>query len=350
MPNYSVDPRNFQFGNAFINGLDMAADNQRRNALVDIEKQQFGLQQRDQAMQEQLFASQQAQLAEAKQKEAGRVEGYKKLLKEFNLPEEIASDAEMPDLARELVKAKYKKQFGPGADGFGNVNPGEFDPASIDAYRKSGNYSDLRRIWAPPGVVVRDVAGVSTVVDPSNRLGRGVEAPLTTPDEVANNAALKEGATTTAGEGAKVQVAAQADLPRIESTASQTQKALRDLALSPAFNGIFGLEGKVPVIPGTPRADAMAKWGQIQGKAFLEAFNTLKGGGQITEAEGTKATSAITTLADRNQSPAAARQAIKDLMDVVNTAVANARKKAKQPQNKPAPAQGNGQWSIELAQ
>ena len=50
------------------------------------------------------------------------------------------------------------------------------------------------------------------------------------------------------------------------------------------------------VIGGTDAADFTAKLEQVTGKQFLQAFETLKGGGQITEIEGTKATQALANL------------------------------------------------------
>jgi hypothetical protein len=49
-------------------------------------------------------------------------------------------------------------------------------------------------------------------------------------------------------------------------------------------------------IPGTDVSDFNARLDQLRGGAFLEAFQTLKGGGQITEVEGKKATDAITRM------------------------------------------------------
>jgi hypothetical protein len=49
-------------------------------------------------------------------------------------------------------------------------------------------------------------------------------------------------------------------------------------------------------IPGTNARDFVATYDQAIGAAFLEAFKTLKGGGQITEKEGEKATAAMTRM------------------------------------------------------
>jgi hypothetical protein len=63
------------------------------------------------------------------------------------------------------------------------------------------------------------------------------------------------------------------------------------------FEGVVGLGFPgMRFVPGSPEADFDKKLKQVIGKAFLKAFNDLKGGGSITEKEGEKATDAITRL------------------------------------------------------
>jgi hypothetical protein len=62
------------------------------------------------------------------------------------------------------------------------------------------------------------------------------------------------------------------------------------------FKGAVGVGMGLRFIPGTSEKDFQAMHEQITGGAFLEAFKTLKGGGQITEKEGEKATAAITRM------------------------------------------------------
>lgn len=66
----------------------------------------------------------------------------------------------------------------------------------------------------------------------------------------------------------------------------------------PGFQDFVGATYKpgARFIPGTNASDFQGLHNQITGRAFLEAFETLKGGGAITEAEGTKATQAITRM------------------------------------------------------
>jgi hypothetical protein len=72
--------------------------------------------------------------------------------------------------------------------------------------------------------------------------------------------------------------------------------------------------------PGTDAADYMAIQRQLEGKAFLQAFDSLKGGGQITEVEGRKATEAIGRLSTA-QSDEAYLEALNELKGIAQTAL-----------------------------
>ena len=71
-------------------------------------------------------------------------------------------------------------------------------------------------------------------------------------------------------------------------------------------------------------ADTMARIEQIQGSAFLQAFESLKGGGAITEVEGKKAEQAIARLTAA-QSDEGFRAALQDFRDAISPAVERAR-------------------------
>ena len=57
----------------------------------------------------------------------------------------------------------------------------------------------------------------------------------------------------------------------------------------------------------------------------MQAFESLKGGGQITQIEGEKATAAITRIGERGVSPEAYRAALEELRQVYANAQARAR-------------------------
>ena len=58
---------------------------------------------------------------------------------------------------------------------------------------------------------------------------------------------------------------------------------------------------------------------QVQGGAFLQAFESLKGGGQITQIEGEKATQAI-VRAQQSQSEEGFKKSMNDFLSVLDKA------------------------------
>jgi hypothetical protein len=80
-------------------------------------------------------------------------------------------------------------------------------------------------------------------------------------------------------------------------------------------------------IQGTSAADFTAALKQVTGKQFLQAFETLKGGGQITEIEGTKATEALANLST-SQSEKQFRRALLAFRYEVGELVKIAKKRA----------------------
>jgi hypothetical protein len=70
--------------------------------------------------------------------------------------------------------------------------------------------------------------------------------------------------------------------------------------------------------------DTHARLQQVQGQAFLQAFQALKGGGAISEQEGARAQAALTRLADLGQSDTGYQRALfdarREIWDLVNLA------------------------------
>jgi len=129
----------------------------------------------------------------------------------------------------------------------------------------------------------------------------------------------------------------QATLAGAEQTLSVIDKALNH----PGRSTATGLSGQIDprnVIAGTDAMDFKSVIDQLQGKAFLEAFESLKGGGQITEVEGKKATDAMARLS-RAQSDAEFVQSLTDLGDVVSAGIERMGGKRRGPP-KPAPGAG----------
>lgn len=97
----------------------------------------------------------------------------------------------------------------------------------------------------------------------------------------------------------------------------------------PGFNSAVGFGLGERFVPGTSASDFQSRFEEIKGGAFLEAFESLKGAGSISEKEGEKATTAITRMS-LAQSEKEFMAAARDLQDVVRTGVKNAKNRAAQ--------------------
>ena len=110
---------------------------------------------------------------------------------------------------------------------------------------------------------------------------------------------------------------AETMLTTIESLVGREAKEGQTAIKAPvALSGILGLfEGNLPAKT-QAQADLMAIYEQVTGQAFLDAFESLKGGGQITETEGIKATQARARL-QRTQSPKVFKESLYEFSDIV---------------------------------
>lgn len=131
----------------------------------------------------------------------------------------------------------------------------------------------------------------------------------------------------------------------ISSAANQIDVIDKALA-HPGLETSVGLSGKLDprnYVQGTDAADFRAVLNQIGGSAFLQAFESLKGGGQITEMEGKKATDAIARL-DRAQSDEEFKQSLNDLRQVMADGY---RRLSGRDYGKAPPAGGaSGGWTV----
>lgn len=109
----------------------------------------------------------------------------------------------------------------------------------------------------------------------------------------------------------------QAAVSSVESQIRVIDKALAH----PGMKTATGLSGTIDprnYIAGTDATDFRVVLDQIGGAAFLQAFESLKGGGAITEVEGKKATDAIARL-NRAQSDSEFETSLNDLRGVMET-------------------------------
>lgn len=120
---------------------------------------------------------------------------------------------------------------------------------------------------------------------------------------------------------------ARVGLPQVVQQAEQALGLITQMKSHPSLKARTGLSGMLPAFPGTKDVGFDAMAAQIKGKTFLEAFQSLKGAGQITEVEGQKATEAIARL-DRAQSAEDYTAALTDLENVIRGGLARSQKQA----------------------
>jgi hypothetical protein len=120
---------------------------------------------------------------------------------------------------------------------------------------------------------------------------------------------------------------AQSGFPQVAATAQQTLDLIEQLKTHPGRKFGTGMTGVLPAIPGSDTKDFTTLLDQAKGQTFLAAYNQLKGGGAITEAEGKKAEQAIARL-NPTQSEQGFLTALNDLQSVISAGQARAAAKA----------------------
>ena len=138
---------------------------------------------------------------------------------------------------------------------------------------------------------------------------------------------IKPSAAQQAGDEiiAKAGANATTNLPQVVDNANYMLGLIQSLKNDPSLGARTGLTGVLPAIPGTPGVSFDSKVAQLKGNTFLQAYNTLRGGGQITEVEGRKAEDAIARL-NRAQGDQDFRQALDDLESVVQIGLQRAQR------------------------
>ena len=171
--------------------------------------------------------------------------------------------------------------------------------------------------------------------------GKPIIPAATDPRLQGDIAGAKKGATV----AAEKTVTEQFDAPKVIAQGEDTIKLVDDLLASPGFKQAVGksrLLG-IQMIPGTDAKDFDIRLEQLKGKQFLQAFESLKGGGQITEIEGKKATDAMSRM-NAAGSESEFIKASREFQEVIRTGVERARRAASgggQPQQPAAPQVSN---------
>jgi hypothetical protein len=139
---------------------------------------------------------------------------------------------------------------------------------------------------------------------------------------------------------------AEINLPQTISTAEYSLSVLDQMLNHPGLDEATGASSKADprnFIPGTDAYNFNVLKDQVQGQTFLQAFESLKGAGQITEVEGNKATNAIARM-NTAQSKEEFVKAVNEFKGVIQRGMDKARAKAGgTSQGAQQPAQGGKQ-------
>lgn len=129
-------------------------------------------------------------------------------------------------------------------------------------------------------------------------------------------AAFQSGFGTAAGKAAAERIDA---LPGALAKADNMMSTIDGILNDPALDVSTGWLSWMQQVPGTDQYRFGQRALQLQGQSFLQAFESLKGGGQITEVEGAKATQAIGRLSTA-QSAKDYRDALDELKGIITAA------------------------------
>ena len=247
-------------------------------------------------------------------------------------PEQIKAYAELPNAGRakvartidvpgingEMIKVQYDdygNQVGEGIKGY-------VAPQLVDT-------GDKKQFVTPQAGQAYTV-GMSPAEQAANARGwanvglRG-EANRIAGD--ANNimAGLKQQEQQLKVDDLKAKQAEQQRALDAQRSSVNAQLGVIDKALShPGRETVTGMSGVIDprnYMRGTDAKDFQVVNDQLQGAAFLQAFESLKGGGQITEVEGKKATDAMARL-NTAQSDKEYKAALQELRGIMSSAKA----------------------------
>lgn len=232
----------------------------------------------------------------------------------------------MPDdpLAKALLGAQAESIFAPQKqdDLFGVVNPSDFTPESLQTFSQSKKYGDLvpreniygrytpsqytAESWAkfrnsqdaadlvlrPEFRFVQTPSGAPVA---GNTLTGQVSPTSVTPEAAIDEAATRKEAEAEAAATGEARGTAVANLPVVLSTSRYALETVdkllnhpgRSAATGSSRNLGAGLQRFGPWSSAVKDFEVLRE--QARGQIFLDAYQALKGGGQITEVEGLKA-------------------------------------------------------------
>lgn len=215
---------------------------------------------------------------------------------------------------------------------------GSSNVLSVPAYGGAPTTLSTTKMTATPGeIMTRDTQIRQQNLTNARELQRiEIEKGKNSPEYIAMEARMKE-----QGKGqAKFETVAPQAIATAEQMLSKIDQMVgtpaklnakgqvieKGTSAHPGFKAAVGASSLIPTMPGSKAADFEARLDEIKGGAFLEAYNTLRGGGSITEVEGQKATQAITRMSTA-QSEKEFIDAARDFQAVIRTGIKRSKEK-----------------------
>jgi len=244
------------------------------------------------------------------------------LLFKSQMDQQAKANDPMRQLQMEALRAKIAKDQGKGGTTEYGLNPvygtDEQGNAVIGTLGKDGTFKriDTGGVKVSTGVDKVDLGTQWAIYD--KKSGNLIGYQPKNLKEAESQKAL-----------GKAQGGMQATLPSDIQNAETTVTQIDDLIKHPGLSSVVGPidQFRPSWTMGAEGRDALARYNQLKGKAFLQAYTTLRGGGQITEVEGTKAENAMARM-DRAQSEAEFTTALRDFRDAVKIGMQKLREKA----------------------
>jgi hypothetical protein len=223
-----------------------------------------------------------------------------------------------------------------------------------DVNKALEQYTGAQKLFSETGIDIRPMAlsnlqKAQGLLAGATQTTPAVQAPVTAPMDaptVASTAPAPTAATTEVdvmaglpsaeqiklkAKAADKMMESQRALPQAVETAKQTVATVDKLLTHKGFENLVGAGipfGKY--FGGSETAGAESLYKQVRSKTFLEAFQSLKGAGAITEQEGAKAETALNRM-DTLTSEADFKDAAKDFKDAIQAGINRASKAAGKP-------------------
>jgi hypothetical protein len=128
-------------------------------------------------------------------------------------------------------------------------------------------------------------------------------------------------------ETAKTKAAEITGAPKAYDSAVETIKVIDSLISHPGREAATGASAVMRYLPASEARAFAAKEAQLKGRAFLEGYKSILGGGAISEKEGAKAEQAIAAIGDPYIPEKDYLQALKDFREVTSSLAEKAKGK-----------------------